>query len=101
LSDNNRPFLVNIGFGNYVVGNKVIAIIKANSAPKRRLAKYVKSDGYFIDSTDGRRTRSYIIMDSKHIVSSALQSETIALVRFNEEGVTVNEITEDASGEYA
>jgi len=70
--------LVNIGFGNSVVANRVIAIISPNAAPIKRLRDEAREDKRLIDATQGRRTRSVIITDSNHVVLSAIQSETIA-----------------------
>jgi hypothetical protein len=76
------PKLVNIGFGNSVVSNRVIAIISPNAAPIKRLRDEAREDKRLIDATQGRRTRSVIITDSNHVILSAVQSETIAQ-RFN------------------
>jgi regulator of extracellular matrix RemA (YlzA/DUF370 family) len=70
--------LLNIGFGNSVVAERVIAIVSPNSAPMKRLKDEAKSEKRLIDSTHGRRTRSIIVMDSNHIVLSAIQAETIS-----------------------
>jgi len=76
------PKLVNIGFGNSVVSNRVIAIISPNAAPIKRLRDEARKEKRLIDATQGRRTRSVIITDSNHVILSAIQSETIAQ-RFN------------------
>ena len=70
--------LLNIGFGNTVVAERVIAIVSPNSAPMKRLKDEAKDEKRLIDATLGRRTRSIIIMDSNHIVLSAIQAETIS-----------------------
>jgi len=70
--------LLNIGFGNTVVAERVIAIVSPNSAPMKRLKDEAKDEKRLIDATQGRRTRSIIIMDSNHIVLSAIQAETIS-----------------------
>ncbi|MBN2126322.1 MAG: DUF370 domain-containing protein [Deltaproteobacteria bacterium] len=70
--------LVNIGFGNSVVSNRVIAIISPNAAPSKRLRDEAREDRRLIDATQGRKTRSVIITDSNHVILSAIQSETIA-----------------------
>lgn len=75
--------LINIGFGNVVASNRVISIISPESAPIKRLIQETREEGYLIDATYGRKTRSVIVMDSKHIILSAIQPETIAL-RTNE-----------------
>ena len=70
--------LVNIGFGNMVSGERIISIISPESAPIKRMIQDAKDSRTAIDATYGRRTRSVIIMDSGHIVLSAVQPETIA-----------------------
>lgn len=70
--------LLNIGFGNTVVAERVIAIMPPNSAPMKRLKDEAKEDKRLLDATHGRRTRSIIVMDSNHIVLSAIQAETIS-----------------------
>jgi regulator of extracellular matrix RemA (YlzA/DUF370 family) len=70
--------LLNIGFGNTVVAERVVAIVSPNSAPMKRLKDEAKDEKRLIDATQGRRTRSIIIMDSNHIVLSAIQAETIS-----------------------
>jgi len=70
--------LLNIGFGNTVVAERVIAIVSPNTAPMKRLKDEAKDEKRLIDATHGRRTRSIIVMDSNHIVLSAIQAETIS-----------------------
>jgi regulator of extracellular matrix RemA (YlzA/DUF370 family) len=70
--------LLNIGFGSTVVSDRVVAIVSPNSAPMKRLKDEAKDDKRLIDATHGRRTRSIIIMDSNHVVLSAIQAETIS-----------------------
>lgn len=70
--------LLNIGFGGTVVADRVVAIVSPNSAPMKRLKDEAKEDRRLVDATHGRRTRSIIIMDSNHIVLSAIQPETIS-----------------------
>jgi len=70
--------LLNIGFGNTVVAERVVAIVSPNSAPMKRLKDEAKDEKRLVDATHGRRTRSIIIMDSNHIVLSAIQAETIS-----------------------
>jgi extracellular matrix regulatory protein A len=70
--------LLNIGFGNTVVADRVVAIVSPNSAPMKRLKDDAKKEQRLIDATQGRRTRSIIVMDSNHIVLSAIQAETIS-----------------------
>ncbi len=70
--------LLNIGFGSSVVLDRVVAIVSPNSAPMKRLKDEAKDEKRLIDATYGRRTRSIIVMDSNHVVLSAIQSETIS-----------------------
>lgn len=69
--------LINIGFGNMVLGERIIAIVSPESAPIKRIVQEARERGMLIDATYGRRTRSVIITDSDHIVLSALQAETL------------------------
>lgn len=69
--------LVNIGFGNVVLSDRVVAIVSPGSAPMKRLKEDAKDRGKLIDATQGRRTRSIIITDSDHVILSAVQPETI------------------------
>jgi regulator of extracellular matrix RemA (YlzA/DUF370 family) len=70
--------LLNIGFGSTLVAERVVAIVSPNSAPMKRLKDEARNDNRLIDATHGRRTRSIIILDSNHIVLSAIQAETIS-----------------------
>lgn len=70
--------LINIGFGNIISANRIIAIISPESAPIKRIVQEAKEEGRAIDATYGRRTRAVIIMDSGHVVLSAVQPETVA-----------------------
>ena len=70
--------LLNIGFGNLVQAEKIIAIVSPDSAPVKRIVQESKDRSMCIDATYGRRTRSVIIMDSDHVVLSAIQPETVA-----------------------
>jgi extracellular matrix regulatory protein A len=70
--------LLNIGFGSTVVAERVVAIVSPNSAPMKRLKDEARSDNRLIDATHGRRTRSIIVLDSNHIVLSAIQAETVS-----------------------
>lgn len=70
--------LVNIGFGNMVSANRMIAIVSPESAPIKRIIQEAKEKGTLIDATHGRRTRAVIITDSDHIILTYLQSETVA-----------------------
>ena len=70
--------LINIGFGNIVSANRIISIVSPESAPIKRLVQEAKDSKMAIDATYGRRTRAVIIMDSGHIILSAVQPETVA-----------------------
>ena len=70
--------LINIGFGNIVSANRIIAIVSPESAPIKRIVQVAKDEGTAIDATYGRKTRAVLIMDSGHIVLSAIQPETVA-----------------------
>ena len=69
---------INVGFGNLVAVDRVVALATPDSAPIKRLIQDSKDDGRAIDVTCGRRTRSVIITDSEHVILSAIQTETIA-----------------------
>lgn len=70
--------LVNIGFGNIVSANRVIAVVSPESAPIKRIVQDARDRGRLIDATYGRRTRAVIIMDSDHVILSAVQPETVS-----------------------
>lgn len=69
---------INIGFGNMVASDRIVALANPDSAPIKRLIQDSKDDGRAIDVTCGRRTRAVIITDSEHVILSAIQTETIA-----------------------
>lgn len=69
---------INIGFGNMVATDRVVAIVTPDSAPIKRLMQDAKDEGRVIDVSCGRRTRAVIITDSEHVIFSAIQAETIA-----------------------
>ena len=70
--------LINVGFGNIVSADRIIAIVSPESAPIKRMVQEAREKGTLIDATYGRRTRSVIITDSDHIILSAIQTETVA-----------------------
>lgn len=79
--------LINIGFGNIVSANRVIAIVSPESAPIKRIISDGRERGQLIDATYGRRTRAVIITDSNHVILSAIQPETVAnRLLFNKDG---------------
>ena len=69
--------LINIGFGNMVSANRLIAIVSPESAPIKRIISEARDRATLIDATYGRRTRAVIITDSEHVILSAVQPETI------------------------
>lgn len=87
--------LVNIGFGNMVSANRMVAIVSPESAPIKRIIQDAKERGTLIDATHGRRTRAVIITDSDHIILTYLQSETLANRIAEENAETYEEETED------
>jgi regulator of extracellular matrix RemA (YlzA/DUF370 family) len=70
--------LANIGFGNIVAANRIIAIVSPESAPIKRIIQEARENGMLVDATYGRRTRAVIITDSDHVILSAVQPETVA-----------------------
>ena len=88
--------LINIGSGNMVSANRLVAIVSPESAPIKRIMQDAKEQGTLIDATYGRRTRAVILTDSDHVILSALQPETVAN-RFNdrEDEESAEELEED------
>ena len=72
-----RQRLVNLGFGNFVVAARIIAIVDPASAPMRRLREDARQENRLIDATQGRKTRAIVVTDSNHVILSAIQAETI------------------------
>ena len=70
--------LINIGFGNMVSASRLVAIVSPESAPIKRIVQDAREKAMLIDATYGRRTRAVIVMDSDHVVLSAIQPETVA-----------------------
>jgi len=70
--------LINIGFGNIVSANRIVAIVSPESAPIKRIITEARDKGMLIDATYGRRTRAVVITDSDHVILSAVQPETVA-----------------------
>lgn len=75
--------LIAIGFGNLIAGERVLAIVSPDSAPIKRMVQDVRERGQLIDASFGRSTRSVILMDSGHVILSALPPETLS-ARFDE-----------------
>lgn len=70
--------LINIGFGNMVSAGRLIAIVSPESAPIKRMVQEARDAGRLIDATYGRRTKAVVVMDSDHVILSALQHESLA-----------------------
>lgn len=75
--------LVHVGFGNMVAADRLVAIISPSSAPIKRLREEAREAGLLVDATQGRKTRAILVMDSRHVIISAIQPETISS-RFEE-----------------
>jgi len=73
-----EQFLLNVGFSNTVVFDRIVSILSPNSAPMKRLKDDAKEDSRLIDATHGRKTRSIIVTDSNHVILSAVQPETMS-----------------------
>ena len=86
--------LINIGFGNIVSANRLIAIVSPESAPIKRIIQDARDRGMLIDATYGRRTRAVIITDSDHIIPSAVQPETVAH-RLNVKDSSISNLDEE------
>ena len=69
--------MINVGFGNSIVGSRIVAVVNPHSSPMKKLKDEAKRNNRLLDVTEGRRTRSFIILDSNHIVLSSVQPETI------------------------
>lgn len=84
--------LINIGFGNMINAQRLVAIVSPDSAPIKRIIQECKERGTLIDATQGRRTRAVIIMDSDHVILTYLQCETVAnRLDANEEDINAEE----------
>ena len=82
---------INIGFGNLISAQRLIAVVSPDSAPVKRLVQEARDRGMLIDATFGRKTASVFIMDSDHVVLSALSTEKMA----PRLGLTVKDLTEE------
>ncbi|MCD4783484.1 MAG: DUF370 domain-containing protein [Candidatus Eremiobacteraeota bacterium] len=74
----NTSSLINIGLGNYISRGKILAVLKPDSSPVRRLVKESRESGKILDATQGRKTRSIIVMDNGCIVLCSLGARSIA-----------------------
>lgn len=70
--------LINIGFGNVVFSNRLVAVVSPDSAPIKRIVQDAKSKGLLVDATYGRRSKAVLITDTDHVILSAVSPETIA-----------------------
>ena len=70
--------LINIGFGNIISANRLVAIVSPESAPIKRIMREAEDKGLLVNATYGRRTRAVLVTDSKHVILSSIQPETIA-----------------------
>lgn len=70
--------LLNVGFGNMVSADRIVAVIAPDSAPVKRMVQEARDGGHLVDATAGRRTRAVLMMDTGHVILSAVQPETIA-----------------------
>ena len=87
--------LINIGFGNMVSANRLVAIVSPESAPIKRIIQDAKDRGTLIDATYGRRTRAVLVTDSDHVILSAVQPETVANRLSDREEDDEEELEED------
>ncbi len=85
---------INVGFGNMVCADRVVAIVSPDSAPIKRLIQDARDAGRIIDVSCGRRTRAVLITDSEHVILSAIQTETVAN-RVNTDEASDDDIEED------
>lgn len=69
--------LLNVGYGNTVMVERVVAVVNTGSSPARKLKELAKTNGKLIDVTEGRKTRSILVLDSEHVVLSSVQVDTI------------------------
>lgn len=89
--------LINIGFGNIVSANRIIAIVSPESAPIKRIIQEARDAQRLIDATYGRRTRAVVVTDSDHVILSAVQPETVAhrIVDSDDDVEEIRETTEE------
>jgi len=69
--------MINVGFGNSIVASRILAVVNPHSSPMKKMKDEAKRNNRLLDVTEGRRTRSIIILDSNHVVLSSVQPETI------------------------
>ncbi len=87
--------LINVGFGNMISANRAVAVVSPDSAPIKRLIREAEDRGMLVNATYGRRTRSVVVMDSKHIILSAIMPEKLATRLDGEYDGSEGDIIED------
>lgn len=90
-NNNSQLKLINIGFGNIVMANRIISIVSPESAPIKRLIQEARDEKLLIDATYGRRTRAVILTDSSHIILSSIQPETVANRIISKDSITTTD----------
>lgn len=95
MASNNNAKILNIGYGNFVMVNRIVAIVSPDSAPVKRLVQESKDRSYCIDATCGRRTRAVIITDSDHVILSSMHPETLSGRYTNEDMKAVSDEEDD------
>ena len=95
MASNNNAKILNIGYGNFVMANRIVAIVSPDSAPVKRLVQESKDRSYCIDATCGRRTRAVIITDSDHVILSSMHPETLSGRYTNDDAKTILEYEGD------
>ncbi len=93
-----RRGMLNIGFGNFVPAERIVAIINPDSSPMRRLRSEARETWRLVDATQGRRTRSIIVTDSNHVVLSTVLAETLSHRYTNLGMATTDRISEPGAG---
>ena len=86
--------LINIGFGSMVAANRLLAIVAPDSAPIKRVIQEARERGMLIDASYGRKTKSVILMDTDHVILSAIPTETISARWMDREEPELEEETE-------
>ena len=90
--------LVNVGFGNYVLASRVVAIVNPTSSPMRRLRDDAKAEGRLVDVSQGRKTRAILVTDSNHVILSAISADTLGQ-RMAQQGTGVSDNVEEEGEE--
>ena len=83
--------LINIGFGSLVAANRVLAIVEPDSAPIKRVIQEARDRGMLIDASYGRKTKAVILMDTDHVILSAIPTETISARWMDKQDITEEE----------